>query len=77
MFKNVKIIVLYQNFGGHKGCIESSALKNRLGGVYGGVGEDFAVATLIFSLPLNIIYIIGTCPLSFRWIILVGLVGQS
>jgi hypothetical protein len=43
MFKNVKIIVLYQNIGGHKGCIPSFTLKNRVGG---GVGEGFAVATL-------------------------------
>jgi hypothetical protein len=77
MFKNVKIFVLYQNIGGHKGCLYSFTLKNRLGGVYGGVGEDFAVATLIFSLPLNIIYIIGACPLSFRWIICGALGGQS
>jgi hypothetical protein len=43
MFKNVKIFVLYQNFGGHKPGNGSSTLKNR---VRGGVGEGFAVATL-------------------------------
>jgi hypothetical protein len=43
MFKNVKIIVLYQNIGGHKGSPLSVTLKNRVGG---GVGEGFAVATL-------------------------------
>jgi hypothetical protein len=77
MFKNVKIIVLYQNIGGHKPGIGSSTLKNRVGGLYGGVGEGFAVATLIFSLPLNIIYIICCSTLSFRWIICGGLGGQS
>jgi hypothetical protein len=43
MFKNVKIIVLYQNIGGHKGCIPSFTLKNRVGG---GVGEGFSGTTL-------------------------------
>jgi hypothetical protein len=48
MFKNVKIIVLYQNFEGHKGCIRLFTLKNRGGGR---VGEEF-------NLSLNIINII-------------------
>jgi hypothetical protein len=43
MFKNVKIIVLYQNFGGHKAGICSFTLKNRVGG---GVGEGFSGTTL-------------------------------
>jgi hypothetical protein len=77
MFKNVKIFVLYQNIGGHKGCLYSFTLKNRLGGVYGGVGEDFAVATLIFSLPLNIIYIIGCLSPLFVRIICGWFGGQS
>ena len=62
MFKNVKIIVLYQNIGGHMGYSFFIPLKNRVGG---GVGEGFVVATLIFSLSLNIIYIIGACSLLF------------
>jgi hypothetical protein len=49
MFKNVKIIVLYQNIGGHRGRMVIYALKNRVGGR---VGEEL-------HLPLNIIYIIG------------------
>jgi hypothetical protein len=43
MFKNVKIIVLYQNFGGHKAGMPICTLKNRVGG---GVGEGFSVTTL-------------------------------
>jgi hypothetical protein len=43
MFKNVKIIVLYQNIGGHKAGMLSFTLKNRVGG---GVGEGFSGATL-------------------------------
>jgi hypothetical protein len=59
MFKNVKIIVLYQNIGGHKAGRCFSTLKNRVGGR---VGEEF-------NLPLNIIIIIGACsPLSDRFI---------
>jgi hypothetical protein len=52
MFKNVKIIVLYQNIGGHKAWLCSFTLKKRVGG---GVGEDFGVATLkkdTFSHPI-------------------------
>lgn len=49
MFKNVKIIVLYQNIGGHKGGNGSSTLKNRVGGLYGRVGEGLNVQTLICS----------------------------
>jgi hypothetical protein len=59
MFKNVKIIVLYQNIGGHKGHRFLSTLKNRVGG---GVGEGFSGATLkrvLSPLSFNIIYIIG------------------
>jgi hypothetical protein len=48
MFKNVKIIVLYQNIGGHKARRFSSTLKKWVGGLCGGVGEEF-------NLPLNII----------------------
>jgi hypothetical protein len=55
MFKNVKIFVLYQKIGGHKRCIIPSTLKKWVGGLCGGVGEDFAVVTLIFPLLLNII----------------------
>jgi hypothetical protein len=47
MFKNVKIIGLYQNIGGHKPGIPFFTLKNKVGGVYSGVGEGFGVATLI------------------------------
>jgi hypothetical protein len=43
MFKNVKIIVLYQNIGGHMGYSFFIPLKNRGGG---GVGEGFSGATL-------------------------------
>jgi hypothetical protein len=32
MFKNVKIIVLYQNIGGHKGGRNGSTLKQTVGG---------------------------------------------
>jgi hypothetical protein len=67
MFKNVKIIVLYQNFRGHKGCFCSFTLKNRVGG---GVGEGFSGATLkkiLSPLLFNIIYIIGCCSLLFMW----------
>jgi hypothetical protein len=32
MFKNVKIIVLYQNIGGHKGCIFMIVRINKVGG---------------------------------------------
>jgi hypothetical protein len=46
MFKNVKIIVLYQNIGGHKPGIGSFMLKKWVGGVYDRVGEGFVVATL-------------------------------
>jgi len=67
MFKNVKIIVLYQNIGGHKGVKILLTLKNRVGGIYGRVGEGFAVVTLIFSLILNIIYIIGGLSTLFMW----------
>jgi hypothetical protein len=49
MFKNVKIIVLYQNIGGHKGAVGWGTLKNRVGGR---VGEWY-------PLSFNIIYIIG------------------
>jgi hypothetical protein len=62
MFKNVKIIVLYQNIGGHKAGRFSSTLKNRVGGLVGRVGEEF-------NLPFNIIYIIGCLsPLLDRFI---------
>jgi hypothetical protein len=37
MFKNVKIIVLYQNIGGHRGRMVISMLKKRGGGR---VGEE-------------------------------------
>jgi hypothetical protein len=33
MFKNVKIIVLYQNIGGHKGVKILLTLKQRVGGI--------------------------------------------
>jgi len=56
MFKNVKIIVLYQNIGGHKGSPLLSTLKNRVGG---GVGEGFAVATLkkVYWVPFLLYYL--------------------
>ena len=57
MFKNVKIIVLYQNIGGHKAGMPLVTLKNRVGGRVGwGSGLSF-----------NIIYIIGRCSLLFMW----------
>jgi hypothetical protein len=34
MFKNVKIIVLYQNIGGHKGVKILLTLKQRVGGMH-------------------------------------------
>jgi hypothetical protein len=43
MFKNVKIIVLYQNIGGHELSYKSFVLKK---GVGGGVGEGFSGGTL-------------------------------
>ena len=46
MFKNVKIIVLYQNIGGHKVSVGTLMLKKWVGGLDGGVGEGFSVATL-------------------------------
>jgi len=49
MFKNVKIIVLYQNIGGHKAGMLSFTLKNRVGGLDGRVGEGLNVQTLIYS----------------------------
>jgi hypothetical protein len=58
MFKNVKIIVLYQNIGGHKAGMPFVTLKNRVGG---GVGEGFSGGTLkrvLSPLSLNIIYTI-------------------
>jgi hypothetical protein len=59
MFKNVKIIVLYQNIGGHLGYSFFIPLKKWVGG---GVGEGFSGATLkrvLSPLSFNIIYIIG------------------
>jgi hypothetical protein len=67
MFKNVKIIVLYQNIGGHKPGIPFFTLKNRVGGR---VGEGL-------STPLNIIYIICCLLSPIWWIICGGLGGQS
>jgi hypothetical protein len=77
MFKNVKIIVLYQNIGGHKPGIGSSTLKKRVGG---GVGEGFSGGTLkrvLCPLLFNIIYIIRCSTLSFRLVIGGALGGQS
>jgi hypothetical protein len=67
MFKNVKIIVLYQNIGGHKPGIPFFTLKNR---VVGRVGEGL---TTLF----NIIYIIGCLLSPIWWIIFGGLGDQS
>jgi len=67
MFKNVKIIVLYQNIGGHKGSTLSVTLKKRVGGLFR-VG---------IHNPLNIIYIIGCLPSPIRLVICGGLGGQS
>jgi hypothetical protein len=63
MFKNVKIIVLYQNIGGHKAGMPSFTLKNRVGGR---VGEWY-------PLLFNIIYIIGCLLSPIRWFIGGGL----
>jgi hypothetical protein len=63
MFKNVKIIVLYQNFGGHRGRMVISMLKNRVGGIDSGVGEELKI-------PFNIIYIIGCLSLLFMCLII-------
>jgi hypothetical protein len=66
MFKNVKIIVLYQNIGGHKTSCKSFGRKKR---VWGGVGEGFSVVTLIILfcvLLFNIINIIGWLLLPYR-----------
>jgi hypothetical protein len=73
MFKNVKIIVLYQNIGGHKAGMPFVTLKKRVGG---GVGEGFSGGTLkrvLCPLLLNIIYIIGCLLSSIRWFIGGGL----
>jgi hypothetical protein len=40
MFKNVKIIVLYQNIGGHRGRMPFYALKKVVGGR---VGEELNI----------------------------------
>jgi len=59
MFKNVKIIVLYQNFGGHRGRMVMPGLKNRVGGR---VGEGL-------DIPFNIIIIISCLSPLFGWFI--------
>ena len=61
ILKNVKIIVLYQNIGGHGAYIYKPLLKISVGG---GVGEEL-------PLLLNIIYIIGCCSLLFIGCLLV------
>jgi hypothetical protein len=61
MFKNVKIIVLYQNIGGHKGRMVMPGLKNRVGGRVGeGLDIPFNIINIISCLsPLFMCLIIG------------------
>jgi hypothetical protein len=77
MFKNVKIIVLYQNIGGHKAGMLSFTLKKRVGG---GVGEGFSGGTLkrvLCPLLFNIIYIICCLLSPIRLVIGGWFGGQS